>query len=156
MDEAKTRVGKKLSQFAATHCKTKPTLEHLRHSGELLLAYQYTLSPGQTVLRAQYEVDGPELEIALDPALSPLENAQRYFEKYDKAKRARDGVPRLVGAAEQELGYLLQLESDLALATNWPEIGEVQDALQRGGYWRGPRTPRSPAAACPRRSKLTT
>jgi predicted ribosome quality control (RQC) complex YloA/Tae2 family protein len=26
------------------------------------------------------------------------------------------------------------------MARNWPDIGEVQEALQRGGYWRGPRT----------------
>ena len=141
LDEAKTRVGKKLSQLRDS-LQDEAVLEHLRHSGELLLAYQYTLSPGQTVLRTQYEVDGPELEITLDPTLSPLENAQRYFEKYDKAKRAREGVPQLVETTEQELAYLLQLESDLAFATNWPEIGEVQEALQRGGYWRGPRTSR--------------
>ncbi|MBI5959414.1 MAG: DUF814 domain-containing protein, partial [Chloroflexi bacterium] len=56
------------------------------------------------------------------------------------AKRARAGVPQLVQATQQEMDYLLQLETDLALAANWPEIGEVQDALQRNGYWQGPRT----------------
>ncbi len=83
---------------------------------------------------------GRNWKLRIDPALTPLENAQRYFEKYDKAKRARAGVPELVEATEQELDYLKQLEIDLQLATNWPEIGEVQDALQRNGYWRGTRT----------------
>jgi predicted ribosome quality control (RQC) complex YloA/Tae2 family protein len=46
-------------------------------------------------------------------------------------------VPQLVAATQHELDYLNQLESDLELATNWPEIGEVQDALQTNGYWRG-------------------
>ncbi|WP_119072463.1 Rqc2 family fibronectin-binding protein [Aggregatilinea lenta] len=136
--EAKGRVAKKLESLRRG-LQDDAALEHLRQSGELLLAYQYTLKRGQTELRAQYEVDGPELVIEIDPSLSPLENAQRYFEKYDKAKRAREGVPQLVDAAEQELGYLSQLESDLALASNWPEIGEVQEALQAGGYWRGKR-----------------
>jgi predicted ribosome quality control (RQC) complex YloA/Tae2 family protein len=137
--EAKNRVGKKLDALRRS-VQDEAALEHLQRSGELLLAYQYTVKPGQTVLRAQYEVDGPELEIELDPALSPLDNAKRYFEKYDKAKRARAGVPQLVDATQQEMDYLLQLETDLALAVNWPEIGEVQDALQRNGYWQGPRT----------------
>jgi len=105
-----------------------------------LLAYQYTLTPGQSELRAQYEVDGPELVIKLDPSLTPLENAQRYFDRYEKAKRARKGVPQLIRATEQELAYLAQLKTDLDLATNWPEIGEVQEALQRNGYWRGQHT----------------
>ncbi|MBN1201480.1 MAG: NFACT family protein [Anaerolineae bacterium] len=139
--EAKIRVQKKLDSLRES-LQDDAALEHLRQSGELLLAYQYGLSPDQAVLRAQYEVDGPELEIRLDPSLTPLENAQRYFEKYDKAKRARAGVPSLVKTTENELAYLMQLETDLELATNWTEIGEVQDALQANGYWRGQKTQR--------------
>lgn len=139
--EAKARVQKKLDSLQSS-LRDEAALEHLRQSGELLLAYQYALTPGQTILRAQYEVDGPELEIAIDPALTPLENAQHYFEQYDKAKRARAGVPQLVEATQQELDFLSQLEIDLDLATNWPEIGEVQDALQANGYWRGTKTAR--------------
>lgn len=136
IDEAKSRVAKKLASLRDSW-QDEADLEHLKQSGELLLAYQYSLEPGQTVLRTQYEVDGPELEIKLNPALTPLENAQRYFAKYEKAKRARAEVPKLIKAAEQELAYLQQLELDLNIATNWPEIGEVQDALQQNGYWRG-------------------
>ncbi|HLU10270.1 MAG TPA: NFACT family protein, partial [Oceanobacillus sp.] len=62
--------------------------EALRQSGELILAYQYAIQKGQTELRAQYDADAPELVITLDPDVTPLENAQRYFEKYNKAKRA--------------------------------------------------------------------
>jgi predicted ribosome quality control (RQC) complex YloA/Tae2 family protein len=139
IDGVKARLQKKLDALRRS-LQDEAALDHLRQSGELLLAYQYSLTPGQTLLRAQYEVEGPELEIALDPSLTPLENAKRYFEKYDKAKRAREGVPALIAATEQELAYLGQLETDLDLATNWPEIGEVQDALQKNGYWRGTRT----------------
>jgi predicted ribosome quality control (RQC) complex YloA/Tae2 family protein len=141
LDEAKGRVQSKLDALRRS-LQDDATLEHLRQSGELLLAYQYTVKPGQTVLRAQYEIDGPELEIALEPSLTPLENAQRYFERYDKAKRARAGVPELIEATEQELEYLNQLDTDLDMAANWPEIGEVQDALQTNGYWRGKLTKR--------------
>lgn len=141
IDEAKSRVEKKLSQLR-DELTDDAGIEHLKQSGELLLAYQYSLEPGQTVLHAQYDVDGPELEIKLDPALTPLDNAQRYFAKYEKAKRARAGVPELIKTTEQELAYLQQLDLDLDMATNWPEIGEVQDALQQNGYWRGTRTKR--------------
>jgi predicted ribosome quality control (RQC) complex YloA/Tae2 family protein len=111
--------------------------EVLRQSGELILAYQYAIQKGQTELRAQYEADAPELVISLDANTTPLENAQRYFEKYNKAKRALDDVPGLIEGTEAELGFLAQLETDLELATNWPEIDEVQQALQAKGYWRG-------------------
>ncbi len=139
---AKARVEKKLASLRRS-LQDEADLERLRQSGELLLAYQYTVTPGQTTLKAQYEVDGPELAIALDPDLTPLENAQRYFERYEKAKRARAEVPGLIRIAENELAYLSQLETDLELATNWPEIGEVQEALQANGYWQGRKTRQS-------------
>jgi predicted ribosome quality control (RQC) complex YloA/Tae2 family protein len=111
--------------------------ETLRQSGELILAYQYALRPGQAELRAQYDADRPELSIALDPHLTPLENAQRYFDRYNRAKRALDDVPALVEETRVALNYIDQLKTDLELATNWPEIDEVQQASQAGGYWRG-------------------
>ncbi len=116
--------------------------EWLRQSGELILAYQYAIQPEQTELRAQYDFDAAELVIPLDPALSPLENAQRYFQKYNKAKGALEDVPRLIRETRNELGYLTQLDTDLALAGNWPEIDEVQQTLQAKGYWRGTPTKR--------------
>ena len=111
--------------------------EVLRQSGELILAYQYTIQKNQTELRAQYDAEAAELVIALDPEQTPLENAQRYFDKYNRAKRALDDVPDLIVQTEAELGYLSQLETDLELASNWPEIDEVQQTLQSRGYWRG-------------------
>jgi predicted ribosome quality control (RQC) complex YloA/Tae2 family protein len=111
--------------------------EMLRQSGELILAYQYDLRPGQTELQAQYDPNAPELTISLESTLSPVENAQHYFDRYNRAKRALEDVPRLVRETKNELTYLSQLDTDLELATNWPEIDEVQQALQAEGYWRG-------------------
>lgn len=111
--------------------------ETLRQSGELILAYQYMLEDGQTELRAHYDPELPELVIPLDPGLTPLENAQRYFTRYNKAKRALDDVPRLIDETRTEMAYLDQLASDLEMARNWPDIDDVVQALQSGGYWLG-------------------
>jgi predicted ribosome quality control (RQC) complex YloA/Tae2 family protein len=71
-----------------------------------------------------------------------MENAQRYFTRYNKAKRALDDVPGLISQTKTELQYLEQLESDLTLATNWSEIDDVRQALQSSGYWKGKKTKR--------------
>lgn len=139
--EALDRVGRRLDALHRAH-RDESERERLKQSGELILAYQYQITPGQTVLSAQYDFDKPPLDIKLDPAISPLDNAKQYFEQYEKAKRAAAEVPALIAAAENEIAFLRQLETDLALAANWPEIGEVQDALQANGYWRGPKTVR--------------
>lgn len=139
--EAQTRLRAKLASLeqALTDEAERDTL---RRSGELILAYQYALTAGQTELRAQYDPNEPEMVVSLDPNLTPLENAQRYFARYDKAKRALEDVPRLIQETRNELAFLEQLEADLALAASWPDIDDVQQALQARGHWRGKRTGR--------------
>lgn len=133
--EAQTKVRTRLMSLQKSLTDDRER-EVLRQSGELILAYQYAISKGQTELRAAYDEAG-DLSIAIDPKATPLENAQRYFERYNKAKRALDDVPDLIQTAEIELAQLDQWAVDLDLASNWPEIDEVQQALQTAGYWRG-------------------
>jgi predicted ribosome quality control (RQC) complex YloA/Tae2 family protein len=141
LQEAIDRIERRLDSLRRSQ-RDDSERERLRQSGELLLAYQYAITPGQTSFSAQYDFDQPALEIPIDPSVNAVENAKRYFEEYEKAKRANAGVPSLIKAAEREVAYLHQLATDLELASNWPEIGEVQDVLQAGGYWRGPKTAR--------------
>ncbi len=136
INEAKAKLSARLASLNRSMTDDAER-EVLRQSGELILAYQYAIGKGQTELRAQYDLNAPELAIKLEPELSPLENAQRYFDKYNRAKRALDDVPDLIDETQNELAFLGQLATDLDLAQNWPEIDEVQQVLQAKGYWRG-------------------
>lgn len=133
LKDAKIRFSKKVESMESG-LRDKSELEHLQHSGELLLAYQYSLTEGQTELRAQYNADEPELVVKINPDLTALENAQKYFDKYNRAKRAQKNVPKLIKEARHELDYVLQLENDLEMATNWPEIDDVIQELQKRGF----------------------
>lgn len=119
-------------------------VEKLRQSGELLLTYQFQIKKGMSEFEAQYDYDSPPVKIKLDPLKTAVENAKTYFEKYEKAKRSRAALPELILAAERELRYLAQLETDLDIAASWPEISEVQEALQQAGYWKGPKVRQPP------------
>jgi predicted ribosome quality control (RQC) complex YloA/Tae2 family protein len=130
-------------------------IERLRQQGELIYAYAPTLEPGQREFQAQYDPDGPPLTVTLDPALTAIENAQRYFERYEKAKRAAADVPKLQATAHQEVAYLEQLATDLDLAESWPEIDLVREALQKDGFWKGPRT-RGPRGGKPGIRRFTS
>ncbi len=141
IEEASGRLRGKLASLEKS-LTDESDREVLRQSGELILAYQFQIQPGQTELKAQYDLDQPELVIRLDPALTALENAQAYFARYDKAKRALDDVPGLVEETRNELDWLAQLVTDLEFAMSWPEIDEVQQNLQAKGYWRGQTTKR--------------
>jgi predicted ribosome quality control (RQC) complex YloA/Tae2 family protein len=132
IEEGKIRFSAKIKSLRES-LRDESELERLRQSGELILAYQYNIDPEQNELVAQYDPDEPPLEIKLDSTLSPVENAQKYFNKYDRAKRARANVPKLIREAQTELDYVLQLENDLEMASSWPEIDDVIQALQSRG-----------------------
>jgi predicted ribosome quality control (RQC) complex YloA/Tae2 family protein len=110
------------------------TLEGLRHKGELLLAYARQVSPGQAELVVNLGEGEPPVHITLDPTQSPIENAQEYFRRYEKAKGAAASVPDLLAAVNEELAYLDQLSTDLALAEDQPGIAAVESALSEAGH----------------------
>jgi predicted ribosome quality control (RQC) complex YloA/Tae2 family protein len=109
-------------------------IDHLRLCGEMTLAYAHTIQPGDRQLEAQVDLKGPPLVIPLDPERTAVENAQAYFEQYEKAKSATAAIPTLLARADLELQYLDQLAVDLQLATNRPDIDDVQTALVEAGY----------------------
>ena len=111
-------------------------VDELRRRGEMILAYAHRVEPGQRELTAPVRPDEPPLLIELDPTISPVENAQRYFARYKKAKSAAGEIPALLQRAELEMRYLDQLETDLHLAANRPEIREVETCLAEAGYIR--------------------
>jgi predicted ribosome quality control (RQC) complex YloA/Tae2 family protein len=116
----------------------------LRHKGELLLAYASQVQPGQEALSVPYQPDQPPLHIVLDPAKSAVENAQHYFQQYEKAKRAAEEGPRRLAEVARTLDYLQQLATDLALAEDQPGIAQVESALAEAGL--APRRRQRPTA----------
>ena len=54
--------------------------------------YGYNLEPGAKVLEALNYYNNEMVKIPLDTTKTPLENAQRYFEKYNKQKRTFEAL----------------------------------------------------------------
>ena len=124
-------------------------IARLRASGEWILALATQITPRQTELRLPAEVAFDA--IALDPALSPADNAAAYFKRYRKAKRGLEMNRGRVAAVAAELAYVEQLAADLGLATDRGEIDAVRSALVDAGYLRQPSAPSVAPAKGPRR-----
>ncbi len=124
---ARRRVERQLAALAQD--MPDPEEAHrLRQEAEWLLALAHQVVPGQTVLAV--ELDGqPALQIRLDPALLPVEQAQRRFKRAGKLDRAAAFVPQRRAQVEQDLAFLDQLATDLALAENQPQIAAVEAEL---------------------------
>ena len=132
IDRARARVERALDQLRE-NVADEDQIEALREAGQLLLTYQ-----GQ-VKRDAPEVTVPDYggdprTIELDPALTPVENAQAYFRRYRKAVRGAGEIPARVEALEADRAYLDQLAADLVVAESRPEIDAVVDALAEAGW----------------------
>jgi predicted ribosome quality control (RQC) complex YloA/Tae2 family protein len=132
IDKTAVRLERKLSKLRGSVTE-ETQVDDLRIAGELLLTYQHQVaSDARDVVLTDFE--GKPRVITLDPVLTPVQNAQAYFRRYDKARRAADQIPRLIEELQVERAYLTQLDSDLALAESRPEIDIVRDALVVAGW----------------------
>lgn len=128
-------------------------IERLRTEAAWLLAFAGQILPGQKVL--EVETDAGALRIALDPQRTPVAQAQRSYARAAKLARAANFIPTRRAELRADQEFIAQLQSDLALAENQPEIAAVRDELARAGLLstsqKQARAPRSPAAGHPRR-----
>ncbi|MBM7623353.1 Rqc2 family fibronectin-binding protein [Sporohalobacter salinus] len=107
-----------------------------RIKGELIKANIYRIEPGQTKLEATnyYSDDEETMNIQLDADLSPIENAQEYFEKYDKAKNSVDYLKNELRKAKNEVNYLKQVEVLVEQAESIEDLQEIKEELISEGY----------------------
>jgi predicted ribosome quality control (RQC) complex YloA/Tae2 family protein len=107
--------------------------EQLRTAGQTILAYLHTIQEGQDTL----EVDG--LTVPLDPRASGLENAQRYFRDYKKARDASRRVPELLDRAEAEAAYLDDMSALAQLVDDPGRLRALRAELRASGIVDDPR-----------------
>lgn len=108
--------------------------EEFRRDGELLTTFLNQVPRGgkEVTLNNYYEEDQP-ITIKLDPALTPNQNAQRYFHKYQKLKNAVKLVDAQIKEAEDELAYLQSVLAQLEIATPL-DIEVIKEELVASGY----------------------
>lgn len=109
----------------------------VRRMGELLTAHLHAFQRGDKSVDVidYYEEEQPTISISLDPLLTPNENAQRYFRKYNKLKNSRSVVSEQMEATRTEMEYLASVLQGLESATP-NDIGEIREELIEQGYIR--------------------
>ncbi|MFZ5754202.1 MAG: Rqc2 family fibronectin-binding protein [Bacillota bacterium] len=109
--------------------------EKYRLWGELLMAHLHQLKPGKEVQVINYYSPASEtLTIPLDEHLSVLENAQVYFNKYQKAKNAAHKAKEHLAETRAELDYLYSLSASLDTVTSVQEVDEIKEEFREAGY----------------------
>lgn len=108
--------------------------DQYRIKGELLTTYLNQVRRGMTSIELKNYYDNQKmLHITLSPNLTPSKNAQKYFKKYQKLKKAVIFVNEQLAKAQEEIAYLEEIQSEIELAE--PEdLPEIKLELQQQGY----------------------
>lgn len=137
--EIKKTVGSRLERIHGKISKMKAELEnaknseHLRHFGDLLLAYAHEIGSGSNKAKLA-DFDGGEVEIPLDTRLSATENAQKYYHKYKKSLSAVKNLEIQIAEASEDAEFLATSVVMLDLAESEQDIEEVRKELEQSGF----------------------
>lgn len=131
------RCEKKLAQ-QEEDLSSAARMDEYRIMGEIINANLWQLKKGQTeaTLPNFYDENGGSMTIPLDNQLTPVQNAQRYFKKYQKARTTREIAAEQKEKTLKKLDYLEGTLLDVGKCIGESELEEIRQDLMRTGYIR--------------------
>lgn len=137
LTNARNRLARKI-QLQTKELAQARDREQYRISGDLITANLYQMRKGQKSLTAvnYYDPECKELTVALDPLLTPQQNAAKYYKRYTKAKTADAVLTKQLAQGREELDYLDSVLESLQRAEGERDLNEIRQELEDGGYLR--------------------
>jgi predicted ribosome quality control (RQC) complex YloA/Tae2 family protein len=133
--------------------------DFFRECADILMANLYNIPKDQdkVILENLYSntPDDKQVTIVFDIRLSPLENAQLYYTKYNKLKRAKELLEKQLSQCIQELTYLESITVALEHVANTPDIADIREELINGGYLKKSTKRRMPIPASSPQTAVT-
>ncbi|HJE44900.1 NFACT RNA binding domain-containing protein [Levilactobacillus namurensis] len=125
----------KYKKLQRTMAETENADEY-RIKGEVLTTYLYQVKRGETSVSLPnfYDNEKP-LKIALSNQLSPNQNAQKYFKRYQKAKNAVVYVTEQLAQTKANIDYFENIMAQIELAAP-KDLIDIKLELKQGGYLR--------------------
>lgn len=113
--------------------------EECRRAGDAIIGSIYMLKQGmETAELADYE-NGGFIKVKLDKRLSPSKNAERYYKKYAKMKRAEAALIEQIAQTEKDLEYMESVSDLISRLVTAEDFEEMKDELASAGYLKGRR-----------------
>ncbi len=108
--------------------------ERFRLYGDLITANIYRLKRGQDSCVLDNYMDGTQVEIFLDSKLTPAQNAQKYYKKYQKSKSAKQHLTEQIALCAEEIKYIATVRDALSRAETEKDLSEIRSELYYSGY----------------------
>lgn len=111
-------------------------LDTYKLKGDLLTSNLYQIQKGCDKIEVinYYDENSSLITIELDKRLSPSQNAQNYYKKYNKAKNALLEVNKQLEKSKAEIDYLEQIVISIDQSTYLSDLEEIHNELIETGY----------------------
>lgn len=109
-------------------------MEDYRICGELLHTYGYSIPEGAKSAEVDNYYTNSKITIKLNPDLTAMENAKKYFDKYGKLKRTREALSELTVQVKNEIDHLESIMASLDIAEKEEDLAQIKDELIVAGY----------------------
>ena len=116
--------------------------EKYRIYGEMLNTFGYECPPEAKSFEVINYYTNEPLTIPLDPTLSAAENAQKFYERYNKLKRTFEALGELIQETKDELEHLESVSASIDIAENDADLDEIKRELASCGYIHASGIPR--------------
>jgi len=105
--------------------------DEYKYYGNLIISNIYKIKDKTEKVELYDWEEDKNVQISLDPNLSPTQNSQKYFKYYEKAKRKYHGLIKRMKSIQADYNYLDQLLQMIELCENRNEIDEIKIELQK-------------------------
>ena len=102
----------------------------------MINTYGYGLEEGSKALTCLNYYTNEEITIPLDPTLSPIENAKKYFDRYAKLKRTYEALTKQIAETKEEMEHLDSINSSLGFALSEDDLVQLKEELMEFGYMK--------------------
>lgn len=104
--------------------------------GDLVTANIYRITQGMTGIEAEnyYSENCEKVFIPLETDLTPSQNAQKYYKRYNKDKTAEAETIKQKELNEIEINYLESVQQSIATAESMTELNQIRDELIEQSY----------------------
>ncbi|MDE7083802.1 MAG: NFACT family protein [Clostridia bacterium] len=130
VNSAEKKVEKRLAQTydKLTECDKA---DEIKLKGELITANIYAVERGSSVFETvnYYDENCGVIRIELDPRLTPSQNAQKYYKRYQKLKRTALNLTAQKRESEERLNYLKTISENIELAEDLNDLTETEQEL---------------------------
>ena len=135
LTNAESRILKKIS-LQEEEIRESYEAEKYRQMADLITANLYAIKNANDYVEVvnYYDENMPMVKIPIDKRISPQGNAQRYYKRYAKLKKAKIELSKQIEISKGELQYISTVFDALTKAEGENDLLQIRNELYQSGY----------------------